>query len=104
MRSEMKSLPILSSCFFIAVACVVPARAGGTWADRVGKMNRTELSAEEAKKQSTSEEKDQRNKHCLPGIKPAMPTVDWNADPTALPYMLYQINKRTDLPVYVEPG
>ena len=34
-------------------------------------------------------------------IRPADVNVDWNADPTALPYMLYQINKRTDLPVFI---
>ena len=86
----------------LALAFVAPAYAGGTWADRAGKMNRVELSAEEAKSKSGAEEKDMRNKLCLRGIKPAMPTVDWNADPTALPYTMYQINKRTDLPVYVD--
>src|SRR5688572_4370463 len=65
-------------------------------------MNRTELSTDAAKKLATSEEKDQRNKLCIRGIRPAMPTVDWNTDPTAVPYMMYQINKRTDLPVHVD--
>ena len=34
-------------------------------------------------------------------IHPANPDVDWNTDPTAIPYLLYQINKRTDLPVFI---
>ncbi len=74
-----------------------------TWAERAGRMNRTELSGSEAQKRSASAEKDLRNKLCVRSIKPAMPTVDWNTDPTAVPYMLYQVNKRTDLPVHVTP-
>lgn len=78
------------------------AAAGSSWAERAAEMNRVELSASDAAKRATGDEKDQRNKLCMRLIRPALPTVDWNADPTALPYMLYQINKRTDLPVHVD--
>ena len=74
---------------------------GGTWAERAGTMNRTELSASEAQKRSAAETQDRRNKLSLRRIRPAMAGVDWNADPTAIPYLHYQLNKRTDLPVYV---
>jgi len=89
--------------FFLAVfpplVLPSPARAG-SWAERAGQLNRTEVSAEEARKRGADEDKDARNKICVRNIKPAMPGVDWNTDPTAIPYMLYQINKRTDLPIY----
>src|SRR5258708_7712509 len=73
-----------------------------TWAERAAEMNRVEISASDANKLAKQEEKEQRNKLSLRLIRPALPTVDWNTDPTAIPYMLYQINKRTDLPVYVD--
>lgn len=72
----------------------------GSWAERTGKLNRTEVSAEDAKNRSADDDKDARNKVCVRSIKPAMPGVDWNTDPSAIPYMLYQIGKRTDLPTY----
>jgi len=93
----------LSAVTLIIIASTgLTLRAGTTWAERAAAMNRVELSAGDAAKRATEEEKDQRNKLSMRLIKPALPTVDWNADPTALPYMLYQINKRTDLPVYVD--
>lgn len=88
----------------LAIAVLLTAASAGnaqSWADRVGRMNRTEISAQEAQKRSNREDDDRRNKLCMRRIKPAMPGVDWNADPTALPYMLYQVNKRTDLPVHI---
>jgi len=78
-----------------------PSQAA-SWAERAGKLNRTELSATEAAKQSERGDKDRRNRMALRRIRPAMAGVDWNTDPTAIPYMLYQINKRTDLPVYID--
>ncbi len=82
-------------------AGVRPA-AGQSWAERAGQLNRKEITVEEASNRSASEEKDRRNKLSVRGIKPAMPGVDWNTDPTALPYLLYQVNKRTGMEVHVE--
>lgn len=79
----------------------VPSVSAQSLADRARKMNRRELTADEAINRQDEEEPDRRNKICMRRIKPAMPGVDWNTDPTAIPYMLYQINKRTGLPVYV---
>lgn len=76
------------------------ARAGD-WSSRATQMNRTEISSAEAAKKSAADDQDRRNKISVRRIHPANPDVDWNADPTAIPYMLYQINKRTDLPVFI---
>jgi len=87
----------------LALVCVMAAGAlAGPWAQRAGKMNRTELSESEAKKLSERAQKDRRNKVAVRRIRPAMDSVDWNADPTAIPYMHYQINKRTELPIYID--
>ncbi|GDY21652.1 hypothetical protein LBMAG56_29990 [Verrucomicrobiota bacterium] len=73
-----------------------------SWAERARQLNRTEISATEAQKRSEQGEQDRRNKIRIRKIQPAMPSVDWNTDPTAIPYMLYQIGKRTDLPVHFD--
>ena len=86
--------------FFIAL--LPPAAHAQSWAERARQMNRTEISATEAQKRSEQGEADRRNKIRIRKIQPAMPSVDWNTDPTAIPYMLYQIGKRTDLPVHIE--
>ena len=75
--------------------------SAGGWADRVGKLNSKEISPEVAAKASKGEDQDRRNKLSVRRLRPAQPDVDWNADPTSIPYMLYQVNKRTDLPVYI---
>ncbi len=75
-----------------------------SWADRARQMNRTEVSSDDARSRGANDEKDARNKISVRGIKPAMPGVDWNTDPTAIPYMLYQVGKRTDLPTYNGPA
>ena len=67
----------------------VPSTSAQSLAERARKMNRRELTADEAIKQQDEEEPDRRNKICMRRIKPAMPGVDWNTDPTAIPYMLY---------------
>ena len=86
-----------------AVAFLLPEPVSApSLIDRARKMNRRELTAEEALKRREAEPPDRRNKISMRRIKPAMPGVDWNTDPTAIPYMLYQINKRTGLPVYVD--
>ncbi|HUU67982.1 MAG TPA: DUF4159 domain-containing protein [Planctomycetota bacterium] len=76
-----------------------PAHAG--WKDKVGKLNRTVLSADEARKRSAAEEEEHRNKVAIRRLRPAHP-MDWNADPTAVPQFLDQVNKRTGLPVYID--
>ena len=90
----------------ISAACTVMGAGavgyGDSWTERAGQLNRKEITQEQAIANRGNEEKDRRNKLCIRGIHPAMPGIDWNADPTALPYMLYQINKRTGLPVHVE--
>jgi hypothetical protein len=73
----------------------------GDWAKRAGQMNRKEISPGEAAQKSNRDEEERRNKLTVRRIQPAQPDVDWNADPTAMPYMLYQVNKRTDLPVFI---
>lgn len=85
----------------LLVILVAPCRADGPLTERARKMNRRELTAEEARQLTDAEEVDRRNRVTIRRIKPAMPGVDWNTDPTAIPYMLYQINKRTGLPVHV---
>ena len=84
----------------IALSLLPLAVQAGSWAERAGKLNSTEVSAAEAVARGGDEDRDTRNKICVRSIKPAMPGVDWNTDPTAVPYMLYQIGKRTDLPTY----
>ena len=90
----------LLACALAAVTATGRALAG-PWAERAGKMNRTELSVAEARKRSEREQQDRRNKVAVRRIQTAMEGVDWNADPTGIPYMLYQVNKRTGLPVLV---
>jgi hypothetical protein len=85
----------------VVLACA-GAAAAGSWSERAGKLNSREISAEEAQKRSAGKERDRRNKLSMRRIRPAMKGVDWDADPTAIPYMLYQVNKRTGLPVYID--
>lgn len=103
-RHEKKAtirLVALASAACAAWIASSPAKAGG-WADRAGGMNRREISEEDARKRSEGQEADRRNKLSIRRIRPAMSGVDWDADPTAIPYMLYQVNKRTELPVHID--
>ena len=72
------------------------------WAERAGKMSRTEISAQKAAGRAAAETKERRNRIALRRIRPAMSSVDWDADPTAIPYLHYQIHERTSLPVYTD--
>jgi hypothetical protein len=90
-----------SVCLVLGLSLCGFGAHAGDWAQRAGQMNRKEISAGEAAQKSARDEEDRRNKISVGRIQPAQPDVDWNADPTAVPYMLYQINKRTDLPVYI---
>jgi len=85
---------------FVILVLIAPVASAQSWAERASKLNSTEVSAEAAAVLGADDDKDARNKICVRGIRPAMPGVDWNTDPTALPYMLFQVNKRTDLPTH----
>jgi len=92
-----------SSPHIFAALCALALMAGssawaGSWAERVGKMNAREISAQEAQERTERDDQDRRNKIAMRVIQPAMKSVDWNTDPTALPYVLYQFEKRTSLP------
>lgn len=96
------------ACNGIVVGCVVilvmlQAQAEAqNWSERSRQINSRKISKNEALERNESRELDRRNKLSMRRIRPAMPGVDWNADPTAIPYMLYQVNRRTDLPVYID--
>jgi hypothetical protein len=87
---------------FVATLLITTVAAGQSWTERAGQMTRTKISEAEAKKRSDQGERDRRNKISMRRMKPAMPGHDWNTDPTAIPYVHYQINKRTDLPVFID--
>ena len=81
---------------------VLPARTeADSWAAAARSLRRREITAEDAADRG-EDYRERRNKLSIRRIRPAMPGVDWDTDPTAIPYFLYQVNKRTDLPVYVD--
>jgi hypothetical protein len=88
-------------CLLAAVLATCPVYAGD-WSQRAGQMNRKEISAADAARQNSHEDQEHRNKLSVRRVRPTQPDVDWNADPTAIPYMLYQVNKRTELPVFIK--
>ncbi len=90
-------------CFLLMpiVLAMAQSVAAQSLAERARQMNRRELTAEQALQRRAADEPDRRNKISMRRIKPAMPGPDWNTDPTAIPYMLYQITRRTGLPVHV---
>jgi len=81
-------------------AAATPGRAGESWVERAKKLNSREVTR--ADMAEDEEERDTRNMLSIRRIKPSSGAGDWNTDPTAIPFMLYQVNKRTDLPVYVD--
>lgn len=91
------AIAITSAC-----SLMPSAMAAESWAERSARLNSNEISEQAAKEQGQRGDQDRRNKLSLRRIQPAMPGVDWNTDPTAIPYMLYQVNKRTDLPVHID--
>jgi len=101
-RNQRPAPPSAAWVCFALLTLSARADAADSWADRVGKMNARELTAEDAQSRSDDQDRDRRNKLCMRIIRPAMKSVDWNADPTAIPYMHYQIEKRTDLPVFLD--
>ena len=87
----------------LLVACWLSRTAWcGSWADRAGRMNRKEISADDAARRGADKDADRRNKITMRRIRPAMKSVDWDTDPTAIPSAMYQFAKRTDLPVHVD--
>jgi len=90
---------------FVAICVLVAGSAvtasAQSWTKLATKLKSRELSKEEIASAFKKEDRDTRNKLSMRRIKPADQGVDWNTDPTAIPYMLYQVNKRTDLPIYV---
>lgn len=87
----------------VAVLLMLPTAAQAqSWSERASRLSSREISATDAQAKSADKQPDRRNKLCLRRIKPAMRGVDWDADPTAIPYVLYQVNKRTELPVRID--
>jgi hypothetical protein len=84
--------------FALAVMDAVKAES---WAERAGAMNRKEISAADATATRGDKDKDQRNRVSMRRIKPAMKSVDWDTDPTAIPSAMYQFSKRAEMPVYI---
>ncbi len=103
-RGPLAWLPrgVLLAAGLLACPLAHPARAAdpGSWMDQATKLNSRVVSSQEAAKIGAKEKVDTRNKICVRRIRPAAAT-DWNADPTAIPFMLYQVNKRTELPIHV---
>lgn len=90
-------------CMAVLLAgMLAPSASVASWADRAGKLNSRALTSDEAVTRTGEDERDTRNKLSMRRIKPARGSSDWNTDPTAIPFMLYQINKRTDMPVHVD--
>jgi hypothetical protein len=98
MRKPIRAL--LEAALVLALAGAVPA-AAAPWAERVEQMDRKALSAEEARQRAGAEEEQRRNRLSLRRVKPQAENADWDVDPSAIPYVLYQVRKRTSLPTYV---
>jgi hypothetical protein len=92
----------MSATVTLVLAAAVAGTSGGSWAERARSMNRREITAGEAGKRRAAEATEKRNKLAIRRIRPAMQGIDWDADPTALPYYLYQVNQRTGLPVQID--
>jgi len=85
-----------------AAALALPARAEESWVTQADQLKSRTVTTGEVQKLEGEEEKDTRNKLSMRRIKPGKGAPDWNTDPTAIPFMLYQVNKRTNLPVYID--
>ncbi len=92
----------IKACVAMGVAWPMAAPAAGGWLEKATQLQSRELTASEITEMGDDEERDTRNKLSFRRIQPASGTADWNTDPTAIPFMLYQIEKRTTLPVYVD--
>ena len=83
----------------VAVLAAASAFAGG-WTDRAKQGNREIVSADELGKLNLEEPAERRGKVVIRRVKPHDPYIDWNTDPTAIPYLTYQFEQRTGLPTY----
>jgi len=102
-RRDTRHASAYLAAYAIALMLLVPTLAAESWVERAGRLNSRKISREEAKDLGSEEERDMRNKLAMRRIEPADKGVgDWNTDPTAIPFMLYQVNKRTGLPVHVD--
>ena len=91
--------------FFLCAAIVASAQNKGSWIKRAGKLNSRAISKEEIQQFAADEERDTRNKISLRRIKPRTGKTDWDTDPTAIPFMLYQVKMRTGLSAFEDcPG
>jgi len=98
MRSALRTLAIMLAAWPFAS----PSAAGGEWTKKAAQGNREVLTAKDMGKLPKAEDVDRRNKIALRRIRPADTNIDWNSDPTAIPYVLYQFEQRTGLPTYVD--
>ncbi|MCJ8328680.1 MAG: DUF4159 domain-containing protein [Lentisphaeria bacterium] len=89
---------------FIAVLALLISTSlrAGSFVDQAKKGSSSALNENEInKRKSKKEERDGRNKLSMRRIKPTSGSSDWNTDPTAIPFMLYQVKERTGLPIYI---
>ena len=87
--------------FFLCAAIVASAQRKESWIKRANKLSSRAISKEEIQQFAADEDRDTRNKISLRRIKPRTGKTDWDTDPTAIPFMLYQVKMRTGLPVHV---
>ncbi len=96
-----RATPLALTMLLAGMLVTHAARAAG-WAEQAGNLSRREISVEEARRSTAATEVERRNRIAMRRIRPAMKGIDWDADPSAIPYMLYQVNKRTELPVHID--
>jgi hypothetical protein len=72
-----------------------------SWVEQARQRRSREITREEALRRDARPDVDTRNRLSMRRIRPAEGTSDWNTDPSAIPFMLYQVNERTGLPVHI---
>ena len=93
----------LAACCAVLLAGSCAFGADPTsWVEAADQLKSRPVTAEDANSLSEQEERDTRNKLAMRRIRPAAGVSDWNTDPTAIPFMLYQVKKRSGLDVYVD--
>ena len=95
----MKRLKIFWLGFGLLVG--LTAGAQNSWIQKARQLNSRAVSKDEIQKFAEDENQDTRNKLGLRRIKPRTGQTDWDTDPTAIPFVLYQVKMRTGLPVHV---
>lgn len=76
------------------------AVAGGSWLQRGRRPQYTEVESSERLRGAEEPEVETRNKIYMPTIALQDPRMDWDTDPTAIPALMYQIEKRTGIPTW----